>query len=134
MDLKHSVINLRLSYARTRKYRTIIPINQGLLAALQAAQAAALSNYVVEWGGERIASIRKGFDGAETRTGDKDVTRHTIRHSAAVAMVSSGVPMERVAQYLGHNPAAITYSIYGRFAPEHLADAAELLDFVRLHA
>lgn len=42
--------------------------------------------------------------------------------------------MERVAQYLGHSNAAITYSTYGRFAPEHLADAAEVLDFVRLRA
>ncbi|WDA11633.1 tyrosine-type recombinase/integrase [Paracoccus marcusii] len=134
VDLDRGVINLRLDDARTRKGRAIVPINRGLMAALQTAQAAALSDYVVEWGGERIASMRKGFEGAVTRAGLKDVTLHTIRHSAAVAMVSSGVPMERVAQYLGHSNAAITYTTYGRFAPEHLADAAEVLDFVQLRA
>lgn len=81
-----------------------------------------------------MGSIRKGFDGAVRRAGLKDVTLHTIRHSAAVAMVSSGIPITQVAQYLGHSNTAITYSTYGRFASGHLTDTAEVLDFVKLRA
>ena len=132
VDLNRGVINLRMDDARTRKGRAIVPINRGLRAALQTAKDAALSDHVVEWAGQPVASIRKGFEGAVRRSGLKDVTLHTIRHSAAVAMVAGGIPIIQVAQYLGHSNTTITYSTYGRFAPDHLTEAAEVLDFVRL--
>lgn len=134
VDMQRGVINLRLDDARTRKGRAIVPINRGLLAALQTAKDSALSDHVVEWGGGRVASIRKGFEGAVRRSGLRDVTLHTIRHSSAVAMVSNGIAIEQVAQYLGHSNTAITFSTYGRFAPNHLTDAADVLDFVKLRA
>lgn len=134
VDMDRGTINLRLDDARTRKGRAIVPINKGLMAALQHARDAALSDHVIEWGGKRVASIRKGFEGAVRRARLRDVTLHTIRHSAAVAMVSSGIPITQVAQYLGHSNTAITFSTYGRFAPGHLTEAAEVLDFVKLRA
>ncbi|MDF3606280.1 site-specific integrase [Paracoccus sp. DMF-8] len=134
VDLDRSVLNLRLDDAKTRKGRAIVPINRGLRAALQTAKDAALSDYVIEWGGNRVASIRKGFEGAVRRSGLKEVTLHTIRHSAAVAMVSGGIPIVQVAQYLGHSNTTITYSTYGRFFSGHLTEAAEVLDFVKLKA
>ncbi len=47
-----------------------------------------------------------------------------------------GLTWERVnmEQYLGHSNTAITFSTYGRFAPDHLTEAAEVLDFVKLRA
>lgn len=132
MDFERRVINLRLPDARTRKGRAIVPINRGLLAALQTAKAAAVSDYVVEYAGGQVRSIRKGFEGAVSRAKMEDVTLHTIRHSAAVAMVSGGIPIEKVAQYLGHSNPQVTFSVYGRFAPGHLSDAADVLDFVAL--
>jgi integrase len=132
VDLTRGVINLRLDDAKTRKGRAIVPINRGLTAALQTAKDAALSDHVIEFAGERVKSIRKGFEGAVARANLKAVTLHTIRHSAAVAMVSSGIPMDQVAQYLGHSNTAITYSTYGRFAPGHLRQAAEVLEFTSL--
>ena len=133
-DLERGIINLRLDDARTRKGRTIVPIDRGLMAALQTAKAAALSDNVVEYGGQRVTSIRKGFEGAVRRAELSDVTLHTIRHSAAVAMVAGGISIEKVAQYLGHSNTAITYSTYGRFAPDHLSDAAEVLEFTKLRS
>ena len=102
------------------------------MAALQTAKDAALPDYVVEYGGQQVSSIRKGFTNAVTRAGMDGITLHTLRHSSAVAMVSSGIPIEKVAQYLGHSNVAVTYSTYGRFAPEHLTDAAEVLEFTNL--
>lgn len=132
VDMERGVINLRLDDAKTRKGRAIVPMNRGIRAALQTAKEAAVSDYVIEYAGDRVKNIRKGFTAACERAGLEDVTLHTLRHSAAVAMVSSGVPIEKVAQYLGHSNAAITYSTYARFAPDHLKDAAEVLDVVRL--
>lgn len=129
IDLNRRVINLRIEGASTRKGRAIVPINDGLLHDLKVAHESALSDYAVEWAGSKIGSIRKGFEGAVRRAGLKDVTLHTIRHSAAVEMVSNGVPIEKVSQYLGHSNVAITFSTYARFAPSHLQDAAAILDF-----
>lgn len=129
VNFQTGIINLRLDDANTRKGRAILPMNAGIRAALLTAHEAALSDYVVEYAGGKIKSIRKGFEGAVERAGLKDVTLHTIRHSAAVHMVAGGVPMEKVAQYLGHSNVAITYSTYARYAPDHLADAAGILDF-----
>lgn len=134
VDLDRGVINLRLDDARTRKGRAVVPINRGLTAALQTARAAALTDHVIEWGGQPVRSIRKGFSAAAKRANLRDITLHTIRHSSAVEMVSNGIPIDKVAQYLGHSNASITYSTYGRFAPDHLADAAEILDFIQLRA
>jgi integrase len=44
-------------------------------------------------------------------------------------MVAAGVEMGRIAQYLGHSSVQTTRSIYARFAPDHLRDAAAVLDF-----
>lgn len=134
VDMERGTINLRIEDAKTRKGRAIVPINRGLMAALQSAREAAISPYVIEHAGGKVGSIRKGFEGAVSRAKLADVTLHTIRHSSAVAMVSSGIPMEQVAQFLGHSNLAITYSTYGRFAPEHLHGAAEVLDFVKLRS
>lgn len=132
VNFQTGVINLRLDDAKTRKGRAIVPMNAGIRAALQTAHDAALSDYVVEYSGKQIKNIRKGFEGAVTRAGLKDVTLHTIRHSSAVAMVSNGVSIEMVANYLGHSNVAITYSTYARFSPDHMKEAADVLDFVQI--
>ena len=132
VDFDRGTINLRLDDAVTRKGRAIVPMNRGLRAALQTAKAAALTDYVIEYASDRVKSIRKGFVNAVTRADLTDVTIHTIRHTAAVLMVSEGIPIEKVAQFLGHSNVATTYRVYARFAPEHLADAAEILNFIEI--
>lgn len=132
VDFIGGKINLRLPDGVTRKGRAVVPMNAGLRAALSVAKEAALSEYVVEYAGERVKSIRKGFDNAVTRAGLQDVTIHTIRHTAAVHLVQAGVPIDQVAQYLGHSNSAITYSTYARYSPDHLSGAAEILDFASI--
>jgi len=44
-------------------------------------------------------------------------------------MLAAGQSIEAVAQYLGHSNTAITYRTYARFMPEHLSDAADILNF-----
>nr|WP_255731513.1 tyrosine-type recombinase/integrase [Phaeobacter sp. B1627] len=63
-----------------------------------------------------------------TRSKIGHVRIHDLRHTAAVTMLSSGVPLEKVSQVLGHSNTAITFSTYGRYLPEHMADAVDILD------
>jgi hypothetical protein len=104
-----------------------VPINDSLLEALKEAKQAACSPYVIEWGGKRVASIKKGVAAAAQRAGVK-CSPHVLRHTAAVWMAEGGVPMEEIAQYLGHEDARTTYRIYARFSPTHLREAAALLE------
>ncbi|WP_439137523.1 tyrosine-type recombinase/integrase [Roseicyclus sp.] len=131
VDLERGQINLRLDDATTRKGRAIVPMNGMTRAALQTARDAALSDYVVEYGGERVRSIRNGFSAACRRAGLEGVTLHTLRHTAAVHMAEAGIPLSKISQYLGHSNSAITEKVYSRFAPSHMQDAADVLDFTK---
>lgn len=129
VDFERGSINLRLADSTTRKGRAIVPMNGMTRAALQTARDAALTDYVVEYAGDRVKSIRKGFQNACDRAKLEGVTIHTLRHTAAVHMVSAGVSMDKVSQYLGHSNTQITSRVYARFAPSHMQDAADVLNF-----
>lgn len=129
VDMERGQINLRIPDDFRRKGRAIVPINDMLRAELELAQAAALTDYVVERGGKRIKSIRKGFENAAKRAGIEGVTPHDLRRSAARFMAEAGRPMQEIAQYLGHSNVATTFEVYARFSPEHLQEAADVLDF-----
>ncbi|AZB65003.1 site-specific integrase [Cereibacter sphaeroides] len=126
-------IDLRASADGPRKGRAVVPINGTLRAALLSAKVAALSDFVVEYAGRQVRSIRNGFATAVQNAGLTDVTPHVLRHTAAVHMAAAGIPMQKIAQFLGHTNTAITERTYARFSPEHLTDAAAAVDFGRLH-
>lgn len=129
VDFERGTINLRLPDNVTRKGRAIVPMNGMTRPALQFAYSAALSDYVIEYAGKQVKNISKGFYSACKRAELKDVTLHTLRHTAAVHMVSAGVSMQKVSQYLGHSNTAITERVYARYAPSHMQDAADVLNF-----
>lgn len=129
VDLARRQIDLRLDAAGPRKGRAVVPINDTLLAALSAAKQAALSDYVIEWAGEPVKSIRRGFDRAVANAGLADVSPHVLRHTAAVHLAQGGIPLHVISQYLGHSNTAVTERVYSRFSPEYLMTAATVLDF-----
>lgn len=131
IDFERGVIDLRLPDGVTRKGRAVVPMNRMTRAALETAYRARLSDYVVEWAGGRIKSMGKGYRSALSRAGIGKASIHQIRHSVAVRMLAAGTPIEKVSQYLGHSNIQITQKTYARFMPEHLADAAEILDLTR---
>lgn len=129
VDFERGNINLRVPSSETRKGRAIVPMNGMTRAALTAAQEAALSEYVVEYAAGPVKSIRTGFNAAVRRSGIGHVRIHDLRHTSAVTMLAAGHPIELVAQVLGHSNVAMTYRVYGRYMPEHMAPAVEALDF-----
>ena len=132
VDLDRNQINLRADLEGPRKGRAIVPINATLRAALTVAAEAALTDHVVEWNGGRVGCIRKGFQTAATNAGLARISPHVLRHTAGVHMAEGGVPMSVIAQYLGHSNTSITERVYGRYSPEFLSGAAEILDFGKL--
>lgn len=134
VDMERGQINLRAGDTQTRKGRAVVPINAGLRAALQEARRAALSDYVIEWGGGPVKSIRKGIVNAAERAEVPNVSPHVFRHTAAVHMAEAGVPMSEISQYLGHSNVQITERVYARYSPDHLRKAADVVDFTAVRS
>nr|WP_254436845.1 site-specific integrase [Ruegeria arenilitoris] len=128
VDFERRQINLRTGDGQ-RKGRAIVPMTESLYAALLNARKAALSDYVVEWAGGSVKSIKKGFKAAAVAAGLPDVSPHVLRHTAAVHMAEASISMEEIAQFLGHSDSRITASVYARYSPEHLRKAASALEF-----
>lgn len=128
VDFQRGQIDLRTAEQNRIKRRVIVPMNDTLRAALTEAQTGAVTGYVIEWGGQRVRSVKRAFGKACKRAGLTDVSPHTLRHTAAVWMAEAGVPMAVIAQYLGHADSRITERVYARFSPEYLRRASEALD------
>ena len=112
----------------TKKGRATVPINEWAAPYLQEAKAGAVSPYVIEWGGRRVLSIKKGIKAAGERAGVPWVSPHVFRHSAARFMAEDGVPMPEIAAYLGHSDSRITERVYAKFAPTYLRRAGASLN------
>lgn len=128
VDLDRRVIKLATSDIGPKKGRATVPINDSLMAALQTAKSAALSDYVVEWAGRKVGSIKTGFNAAVARAGIEHCTPHDLRRTAGRFMAEAGVPIDEIAQYLGHTNPHVTRSTYSQFSPQHLRKAAGSLE------
>jgi integrase len=94
IDFSKGRINLRdPDETRPMKGRAVVPMNDTARAALVEARRGATSEYVIEYHGEPVVSVKKAFKRAGARIGRPDVSPHMIRHSAAVAMVEAGIPI-----------------------------------------
>lgn len=114
---------------RTNKGRATVPINDALYAALLEAKKGAQTDYVIEWGGERVLSVKKGFATAVKKAGIPRCSPHDLRRTAARWMAEAGVSMDRIAQFLGHENSKITERVYARFSPDYQREAARALEF-----
>lgn len=106
-----------------------MPMLRTTRAALLEARRGALSDYVIEWAGGPVKSVKRGLQAAATRAGLGKVTPHMLRHSCAVHLAEDGVSMEEIAQWLGHSSVAVTRSTYARFSADYLRKAASALEF-----
>lgn len=114
--------------AKRQKGRATVPIGPTLYAALVEAKKGALTTQVIEWGGEKVGNVKKGFKAACDRAELEAVTPHTLRHTATVWMIEAGIPIEDAARLLGHKDPATTRKHYGHYAPEHLRAAVDALE------
>jgi integrase len=123
IDLRNPAITM------PHKGRAIVPMTRTVKAALLSARQGAMSDYVIEWAGRKVASVKRGLHFAAKRAGVGHVSPHMLRHSAAVHMAEEGVPMEEIAQFLGHSNVQVTRDIYARFSPDYLRKAAAALEY-----
>jgi hypothetical protein len=104
-------------------------MNRVCKAAPLEAKAGALTDYVIEWAGKPVKSLKRSLKTLARRAGtSKTVSPHILRHSAAVHMAEDGRSMEEIQQFLGHEDIETTRKIYARLSPTYLRDAAKALE------
>lgn len=128
VDFDRGHVRLATEDEHGNKGRATVPMTPGVRAALSTAKEAALTDFVIEYAGRRVHSIRKAFQAACARAGLNGVSPHVLRHTAAVHMAESGVPMSEISQYLGHRDSRLTERVYARYSPDYLRGAARALE------
>lgn len=112
----------------TNKRRAVVPIGARADKALREALEGAISDYVIEYAGGPVKSVKKGLQAAARRSGIQ-CSAHVFRHTAGVWMAEADVPMQKIAQYLGHTSTRVTETTYARYSPSFMRDASAALDW-----
>jgi integrase len=125
VDLKTGLIDL--GNATGGNGRSVVPVAEPLFPYLREAREAATCPFVIEHGGNGVASVKTGTRAAARRAGLIGVTPHVLRHTAATWMVQRGIPIEQVARVLGHKDPRVTWRTYAKHSPDYLRDAIAAL-------
>lgn len=129
VDFDHGTIDFKPAGRDiSNKRRTIVPMNSRARFALTEAKEGALTDHVIEYGGKPVASVKKAIASAARRAG-VPCSPHVFRHTAGVWMAQADVPMQKIAQFLGHTSTRVTETVYARYSPRFMADAACALDW-----
>jgi integrase len=129
VDFKHRTINFnQAGREQTNKRRPEVPVNGRAFSALEEASRGALTDFVIEWDGQQVKSIKKAIRMAAKRSG-VPCSPHVFRHTAGVWMAQADVHMPKISQFLGHTSTRVTEQTYARYSPSFMKDAAAALEF-----
>lgn len=129
VDLENGFVDLMPAGRNpNNKQRPVVKLTKRAIAALETAQKAALTDHVIEFNGKPIKSVKKALERISQRTG-VDFSPHVLRHTAGVWMAKANVPMQKIAQYLGHSSTRVTEKHYARYSPSFMEDAAAALEW-----
>ena len=119
---------LVISVPKTARSRREIPLHPGIVSMLRrhkVTQAAERLRAGDQWTDGGLAfctelggpvdprNLLRVIESAAKSAGIEGVGVHTLRHSAAVAWLESGVHIKAVADLLGHSSIAVTGDVYG---------------------
>jgi integrase len=131
---------LVITEPKTERARRSVPLAPALVAMLRshlAEQAAENLAAGDQWRDEGLVfatefgtpvdprNILRTIQIAAQKAGMAGVGVHTLRHSAAVAWLESGIHVKAVADLLGHSSVAITGDIYGHTSDDTARTAVE---------
>jgi integrase len=129
VDFKHRRVDFNgPGREQTNKRRAVVPLNDRAYQALEEAARGALSDYVIEWDGKQVKSIKKAVRMAAKRSG-VPCSPHVFRHTVGVWTAQADVPMQKISQFLGHTSTRVTERTYARYSPSFMKDAAAALEF-----
>jgi integrase len=129
VDLEQGVFYRRaIGRRESKKRQPPVKLPPRLLAHMRRWRRLGLSKKtVVEWNGNPIESVRKGFAAAVRAAGlGTDVTPHILRHTCATWLMQRGVGLWDAAGFLGMTVQQLE-ATYGHHHPDYQRGAADAL-------
>lgn len=124
VDFARRTLTVQAAYSKSGQTRSV-PLNSVVCAAL--GRLPRIGEFVfVKPGGEPYTYVRRSFNTACRRSGLKDVTPHTLRHTFATRLIENGVDL-RTVQELGGWAKIEMLTRYGHVSPSRMAEAVEKL-------
>lgn len=117
---------------RTNKRQPTVKLPPHLIAHLRRwsripRRDGSMPEYVVEWQGKPVASVKTAFASAVARAGlEEAASPHVLRHTAATWLMQHGVGIWEASGFLGMTP-KILIEVYGHHHPDHQKEAANAL-------
>lgn len=129
VNLERQLVDYGEGYGNKR--RALVPLNAELLEDLAAARRLASTDYVVEYRGGPVGTIKNAFAAAVERAGlPANITPHILRHTGCTWLVEDGVPYEEIGKMAGDTAETIE-TTYGHHSPAFLRRAADALQIAR---
>jgi integrase len=115
---------------KRRSRHTPLGDNTALARELIDAKKRAQTDYVIEWNGQPVKSVKTSLRGAYKRAGITNIRRpaHLLRHSACTLMVMAGLSYERIGKHVNMR-ADMVESTYGHHSPEFLHAVGNITSF-----
>lgn len=112
---------------KTKQFRTV-PINPNFIPRFREMREAATSEFVVEYRGRRVTTIRKAFNSACERAGIKYSARmYDLRHLFATTLLSKGADLAAVSKMMGHSTVKMTADTYYHYLQGEKERAVSLM-------
>jgi integrase len=111
----------------TNKRQPPVKLPRRLLAHLRRwRDRGIIAQYVVEWEGRPVRSVKVGWKRALTLAGleGRGIAPHTLRHTAATWLMQNGVDRWEAAGFLGMSEQMVE-RVYGHHHPDFMTNAAD---------
>ena len=126
-DIDFKASTVRIYASKTKTYRTV-PINPEFLKRLEKEQAESQTEYVIEYMGRNLTTIRKAFKNACKRAGITYQTRmYDLRHLFATTLLRKGADLAAVSKMMGHSTVKMTADTYYHYMEGEKERAVNLL-------
>lgn len=122
VDFERSLI--RIPGTKTLLANRLIPITQAFCFELQKKRELPQSDYVIEYHGRGVKSMRTAFNRAQERAGlPYHVRMYDIRHLFVTLLLDGGAGLAAVSRMIGHSRIATTQEWYYHLLPGAMREA-----------
>lgn len=111
-DIDYDKEQIRYYMPKVRERKTV-PLSPDFLLELRDHQQTAKTEYIIEFRGRPIKSIKRAWQSAVKRAGlDYTPRPYDLRHVAISALENAGVPVSTAAKLAGHKDITTTLNVY----------------------
>ena len=125
VDFDKKRVHVYASKTNTHRY---VPVSDAFLARLKTMKAISQTEYLIEYNGKPVKSIKKAFKNAVKEAGiTYRVKMYDLRHNYATFLMNKGADLAAVSKLMGHSRTSTTANRYYESRSDEIVRAASLL-------